>query len=92
MTEQTKSTCSNFAKFLAGGSIGVIVSVFAFGATFGAERSLFLDTAERVPSIENRVSRIELQMAEDRIVSRHMLDLLNEVRRDVKTIRERGER
>jgi hypothetical protein len=52
---------------------------------------LFLDTAHKLPVIEGRVARIELQIAEDRVVARHMLELLNEVRNDVRIIRSKSE-
>ena len=91
MTETQKSIKSNAVTITLTAAISALITVFTIGATFGQERSLFRDTAQKMPVIEGRVARIELQIAEDRIVSLHMLELLNEVRNDVRIIRSKSE-
>jgi hypothetical protein len=91
MTEKQKSACSNAVKITVSAVVGAVLTAFSVGATIGGDRNLFLDTSHKMPVIEARVSRIELQIAEDRIVARHMLELLNEVRNDVRAIRSKTE-
>ena len=92
MTDQTKTTCSAFLKWLLVAVASSALTIFVMGISIGEERGIFQAAAER--SIQNQadIRKIQLQIAEDRIISRHMLDLLNEVRADVRAIRERNER
>jgi len=91
MTEKQKFVCSNAVKITVSAAAGAVLTAFSVGAAIGGDRNLFLDTAQKLPVIEARVSRIELQIAEDRVVARHMLELLNEVRNDVRAIRNKTE-
>jgi len=91
MTADQKSTCSSFAKVSISFGAGIIVTAFTMGLTLGGERLEFKEAAERTIRNEAAIRKIELQIAEDRIVSRHMLELLNEVRSDVKAIREKSD-
>jgi hypothetical protein len=91
MTDTQKTVCSTAVKITLSAAAGALIMAFTIGTTFGQERSLFRETAHRLPVIEGRVTRIELQTAEDRIVARHMLELLNEVRNDVRAIRNKSE-
>lgn len=92
MTDTQKQSLFCFGRALALFAAGAFTTAFATGLTIGSELEEFKSAAVR--SIENRseIRAIQLQIAEDRIVTRHILELLNEVRTDVKYMRENQNR
>lgn len=91
MTAEQKKKCGTVASVSISFGAGIIVTAFTMGVGLGGERVEFKEAAERSVRNESAINTIKLQIAEDRIVSRHMLELLNEVRSDVKAIREKSE-
>ena len=91
MTPTQKSTVNGILKIIIGACVGALLSAASIGVAIGEDRTEFRQAADLAKSNSERIHKIEIQIAEDRITSRNMLNLLSEVRADVKAIRERTE-
>ena len=88
MTDSQKQNLCSFSRAFAVFAAGVITTTFATALTIGSEREEFKSAVVRSVENRNEIRVIQLKTAEDRIITKHIVDMLNEVRRDVRYLRD----
>jgi len=87
MTDQQKSTLASVYKILIGAAVGALTTVATVGMIIGEDRSTLLLTDERSRENRESINTIHIQMAEERVRTSNIIDMLTEMKEDIKAIR-----